>query len=141
MGYGDSLARAKLVVQPVGSTRALISKDQSVIVRVAHIPKTLLRFCREKPEPLRRLGTRTKCRPIGMLMDIERFPIVHPGATQIPVVDHKAERMNQVEPRTRQSTHPANITGIGRNLGLKEHDMNHPLIVAGRLRESSALTD
>ena len=141
MGYGDSLARANFVMYPVGGTRALVSKDQSVIVRVAHIPKTLLRFCREKPELLRRLGTRTKCRPIGMLMDIERFPIVHPGATQIPVVDHKAERMNQVEPRTRQSTHPANITGIGRDLGLKEHDMNHPLIVAGRLRESSALTD
>jgi hypothetical protein len=48
--------------------------------------------------------------------------------------------VNQVEPRTRQSTHPADVTGIGRDLGLKEHDMNHPLIVAGRLRESSTLT-
>jgi hypothetical protein len=48
------------------------------------------------------------------------------------VGDFETEGMDQVEPRARQGAHPAHVSGILGNLGLKENDVDHwPAFIGG----------
>src|SRR5687767_112023 len=60
-----------------------------------------------------------------MLMNIERLPIIHARPAQIPIIDLVAQRMNQMQPGPGHGAHAADISSIGRNLGLEKHHVQH----------------
>src|SRR5690606_1937679 len=104
---------------------ALVAEEQTIPIGIPNIPETLLGFGREQPQALRAKRTRAKGRPVGMLVDIKRTPVVHPGAAQVPVGDLESQWMNQMKTRARQRTHPTDIAGVLRDLRIEEHDVQH----------------
>jgi hypothetical protein len=62
-------------------------------------------------------------------MHIQRLPIIHPCAPQIPIIDHVSERMNQMQPRARERAHAPDVSGVLRDFRLEKHDVQHTAIV------------
>ncbi len=60
-----------------------------------------------------------------MFVHVQRMPVIHPCAAEIPVRDPETERMNEVKPRPGERTHAADVAGILGNFGTKEHDVQH----------------
>ncbi len=76
---GESPIR-EFFMQPLRRSGTLIAKDQPVSVGKLNIPKRPPRFRRKQPKPLRRQRAGPKRRPIGVLMHVQRSPVVHSRA-------------------------------------------------------------
>ena len=92
---------------------------------------------REKPKPPRRGLARSERFPIGVFVNVERLPIIHSGAAKVAVIDDKSERMNQMQPGCSQCAHASDVSRVGRNFRLKQHDVNHAAILSVAAAESS----
>lgn len=122
---GETVRLTDFVVQPLGCTRAFIAKNESVSVGVVCRPKTALGLRGEKPEAPRSHRAGSKRGPILVLMDVQRTPIVHSRPAEVAIVDDITQRVNEVQPRTGQRAHPADIASVLRNLRVKKDDMQH----------------
>jgi hypothetical protein len=60
-----------------------------------------------------------------MVVHIERIPVVHARAPQMPVGYGEAQGMDQVQAATGERAHPAYIAGVLRDFGLEKDDVNH----------------
>ncbi len=56
---------------------------------------------------------------------LDPLAIIQPGAAQFPVLQPEAERFDQVQARTGVGAQAHDVAGVGRNLGLIEHDVKH----------------
>lgn len=60
-----------------------------------------------------------------MLMHIKCMPVIHARTAEISIRNPKAERMYQMKARTRNRTHPSDVTGVLRDFWIKEDDVKH----------------
>ena len=61
----------------------------------------------------------------GMPHEIDMTPIVEAGTPQRTVVQAEAEPPDEVQPRLGGSAEPGDVSGVGRDLGLPERDLQH----------------
>ena len=55
--------------------------------------------------------------------DPDLFPIVHPRAAEIFVVERKTQRLDEVQVGIRRETEPGDVAGVGRDFGFDEDDV------------------
>ena len=79
-------------VQPRGSAVPFVPEDEAVAVAEIRVPEAFSRLGREQPKTRRALRERQKRVPVGMMHDVERFPVIHSRAAQMRVRDREAER-------------------------------------------------
>jgi hypothetical protein len=60
-----------------------------------------------------------------MVMDIERVPVIHPGAAQMGIGNREPERVDEVEPRVGDGAHAPDVASVLRDFGAVEDDMKH----------------
>lgn len=112
-------------MQPFGTTRAFVSKQESVAVLKPDVPERPGNLRRKKPDPRRPRRTAPKSVPTLMVVHVQSLPIVHSSPLQVTIRDAKTQRMNQVKPRVRHSAKPAHIAGVLGDFRFKKDDMDH----------------
>ena len=63
--------------------------------------------------------------PIVVLVEVERMPVVHTRSAEALVVYLEAIGSNEVKATTDVGAQPPDVTGVLRNLGTKEDEVNH----------------
>ena len=58
-------------------------------------------------------------------MDIHQVPVVQPRPLHRLVADVEAQRLHQMEPGPGGGAGPGHVAGIGVDLGLHQHDIEH----------------
>lgn len=126
-------------MKPVRGARAFIPKNKAIFIRKCDIPETALNLRCEKPKTPGSHRALPKCLPVGVLMDIQRAPIIHACTPKIAIIYDITQGVNQMQPGTGQRAHPPDIAGILGNFRLKEDNVNHRddriCNQAGRTRE------
>lgn len=79
---------------------------------------------RDGEHPVRATGLKVGL-PIRVHPDPGPFMVVEPGTTQALIVEHEAQRLDQVQPKAGVGAQPDQVAGIGRNLGFEEHHVEH----------------
>ena len=79
-------------VQPRGSAVPFVPEDEAVAVAEIRVSEAFSRLGREQPKTRRALRERQKRVPVGMMHDVERFPVIHSRAAQMRVRDRESER-------------------------------------------------
>ena len=113
------------LMQPIRSPASLVSEDKPVAILESRVPETELGPCRKQPQPARGRGAGAERLPVGMLVDVEREPVVHARAPQVSVRDLEPEGMDQVKTRPGQRAHPAHVARVLGDFGLEKDDMDH----------------
>jgi len=126
--------REKLLGQSLG----LATEHQKIAITELRIPETSFHLRGEEKEA-GVVGLRGAKR-------IERFPnrdgnfgpVIEPGAAQRLVIERKSERLDKIEMRAGCEAEPSNVSGIRRNLGFDQDDVQHPRdFTAGKRAVSS----
>lgn len=115
----------------------LIAEDQSITIGEFCIPMPLCCMGGKQPQTLTNRGLRAgqKCRPVSMMVDIKRKPVIHPRPPQMAICDRKTQRMNQMKPGTGERAHAPDIAGVLRDFGLKQNNVDH--VKTRDMRETS----
>src|SRR5690606_19266661 len=80
---------------------------------------------------------------VGMDGDRRPIAVVHARPAQLGVVEGVSQRLDQVEPTSRHRRQPHGVSGVGRDLGVIEDDVEHTQPRPARMRRAmaSARTD
>jgi CheY-like chemotaxis protein len=73
-----------------------------------------------------------------MLMHIKGPPVIHSRPTQIPVINDVTQGVDEMQSRPGDGAHAPDVSGIGRNFGLEQHNVQHEDILLSAPYESSA---
>lgn len=119
------ICRKERLRQPFGFP----AENEEIAVRERHIVVGPLRF-RGDEEPARVRFSRLQLRQRIPDAKIDLFPIIETGPLQLPIVQREAERLDEVQRRTRRETEAADVAGIRRNLRLNENDVERQLQLA-----------
>ena len=121
-----ALSRRELRAHRVRQAGGLRAEDQVVARLPCDIGKAPLAARREGEHSLdARVLIANEIVPRRMALQIRVLVIVEPRALELLVVHGKAERLDQVQPRTGVGAQPDHIAGVGRNLRVDEHDVEH----------------
>ena len=112
-------------MKPIGGAVAFIAKDQTVAIGVFHIPVSLLCTGGKEPESLRSMRAGVKSLPVVVVVQVEAVPVVHPAAPDLFIGYFETEGMNEMEAGTGNRTQPTDVTGVLRDFGIKEDDVQH----------------
>jgi len=76
-------------------------------------------------EHAQRFHTPEKGLEVRMSFYLRPLTVIQSGAPQFLVLQPEAERFDQMQARAGVGAQPHDVAGVGRNLGLIEHDMKH----------------
>jgi len=79
-------------------------------------------FFRGQPEPPVRVALAQFGKTFPALKG-DRIPVVEAGASQVLVIDGKAELADQVQPGAGRRAQPGNVAGVGRDLRFDQDNM------------------
>lgn len=116
---------ADFLMKPIGCAMAFIAKDEAIAIAVFHIPVSLLCTRGKEPESLRSIRAGSKSLPVVVVMQVEAVPVVHSAAPDLLIGNVETEWMNEMEASTGNRTQPTDVTGVLRDFGVKEDDVQH----------------
>ena len=105
-----------------GEPAALGAEDEGVAGPIAGVGVRPRRLGRERPEPV-------AADRVGGLVErvddaqVEVLPVVEPRPPAVPVVEPEPQRADQPERRPGGDAGPPDRAGVGRDLGLDQHDV------------------
>lgn len=108
---------------------AFVSEEQAVVLIIFNIPIRMLALGGKEPKAFGGVGTCAKGFPVFVMMDIEVVPIVHSATPNLFIGDFKTEGMNQVQAAPGNGTEASDITGVLRDLGIVENEVQHGISI------------
>lgn len=137
--HGNALAPARRAgEQLLRQTRGLLAEHEEVAVRIGCLRIGLAGLLREQVQALVRLAQpvlRKKLLPARVGRDVQAVPVAKAGAPEHVVSEREAEWPDEVEPRAGDDARSPDVSRVGGDLWLKEHDVEHDSLhkMAGRL--------
>src|SRR5262249_192411 len=133
--HGDAEAVVRMgVEQGFWQTAGFRAEDKAALCRKLHLPGSSSGLGGE--EELRAGNLRCKLLPGVPKAEVDFGPVVEPRTLQITILQAEAERLDEMEPRSRGEAKPAYRACIVRNLGLVEDDVKHAMCDAAFKRKA-----
>jgi len=114
VGFQDLLRQA----------HGLPTEHQAIPVGPGHLGVPPLPLGAEEPEPLGRIPGQEVI-PVVVVGGLQFLPVVQPRPAQVVVRGLKAQGVDEVQPDAIVHAEAANASGILRNLGLVQDDVEH----------------
>ena len=106
----------------------LTAEDQSVSWLKFGIEIIFLCFLGKKPAAAQ-VQRLVECFPMIHGFPLQMLPIVHPGPPEVVIIDLKAKRPDEPKLRPNGYASTADTSGVVRNLGLVQHNMQFRLVM------------
>jgi hypothetical protein len=116
-----------------GQTFRLPAEHQKIAAPKTDVVVSASRFGRE--EKVSRIWSLARMQLFERIphSHVHFVPVIESGAFQLSIFERKAERLHQVQSRSRRETESANVAGIRRNLRLDQDDVEHATNVARKI--------
>src|SRR5512133_2876978 len=123
--HGDPHQMVVVGLQEViGKPHRLLAEHEPVAPGPGHLSMPPGALGAEEPQAFRG-GAGEEILPVLVVRGLELLPVVQAGPTQVIVAGVETQRMDQVEFRPVVHAEAADASGILRNLGLMQDDMEH----------------